>query len=124
MIASARRIFLVALLAAASSAAALPPASVFIDELTWTELREQIAAGKTTIIVPIGGTEQNGPHMVLGKHNVRVKFLSEKIALALGNALVAPVIAYVPEGSIEPPTGHMRFVGTITVPDDVFESVL
>ena len=67
------------------------------------------AAGKTTIIVPIGGTEQNGPHMVLGKHNVRVKALSEKIARALGNALVAPVIAYVPEGSISPATAHMRF---------------
>ena len=77
-------------------------------------MRDQIVAGKTTVIVPIGGTEQNGPHMVLGKHNVRVKALAGKIAQALGNALVAPVVAYVPEGSIEPPTAHMRFPGTIT----------
>jgi creatinine amidohydrolase/Fe(II)-dependent formamide hydrolase-like protein len=48
----------------------------------------------------------------------------ERIARALGNALVAPVIAYVPEGGIEPPTAHMRFPGTITVPDDVFEKTL
>ena len=48
------------------------PAPVFLDELTSTELRDAIRAGKTTIIVPIGGTEQNGPHMALGKHNVRV----------------------------------------------------
>src|SRR6201982_2462086 len=92
--------------------------TVFLEELTWTELRDQIRSGKTTIIVPIGGTEQNGPHMALGKHNLRARHLSEKIARALGNALVAPVIAYVPEGTIEPPTAHMRFPGTITVPEE------
>ena len=37
--------------------------TVFLEELTWTELRDQIRAGKTTVIVPIGGTEQNGAHM-------------------------------------------------------------
>jgi len=83
-----------------------------------------VGSGKTTILVPIGGTEQNGPHMALGKHNQRVHLLSEKIARALGNALVAPVIAYVPEGGINPPTEHMRFPGTITVPEAAFETVL
>ena len=118
-------LFLLFLLAVAAPAAqAQPPATVFLEELTWTELRDLVAAGKTTIIVPIGGTEQNGPDMALGKHNVRVKALSEKIALALGNALVAPVIAYVPEGGVSPPTEHMRFPGTITVPDETFEKML
>src|SRR5690242_21378904 len=98
--------------------------TVFMEELTWTELRDLIHGGKTTIILPIGGTEQNGPHMALGKHNVRVKILSERIARALGTALVAPVVAYVPEGGITPPTGHMRFAGTITTPEDAFEKVL
>jgi creatinine amidohydrolase len=98
--------------------------TVFIEELSWTELRDQIRSGKTTVIVPIGGTEQNGSHMALGKHNVRVRILSEKIAHALGNALVAPVIAYVPEGTLAPPTGHMRFPGTITVPQEAFDKIL
>ncbi len=98
--------------------------SVFLEDLTWTELRDDISAGKTTIIVPIGGTEQNGPAMALGKHNRRVKLLSERIAVALGDALVAPVIAYVPEGSISPPFGHMRFPGTISVPETAFEAIL
>src|SRR5260370_31920022 len=96
------------------------PDTVFLEELTWTEIRDRIQAGGTTVIVPIGGTEQNGPHMAVGKHNVRVKALSEKIARALGNALVAPVLAYVPEGQVSPPTGPMRFPGTPTVPDAVF----
>jgi creatinine amidohydrolase len=114
----------IACLVIASGARAQTPDTVFLEELTWTELRDQIQAGKTTIILPIGATEQSGPAMALGKHNVRAKVLSEKIAQALGNALVAPVIAYVPEGSIDPPTAHMRFPGTITIPDDVFEKTL
>ena len=98
--------------------------SIVLEDLTWTELRDAIGAGKTTIIIPIGGTEQSGPAMALGKHNRRVKLLSERIAVALGNALVAPVIAYVPEGSISPPSGHMRFPGTISVPVGAFETIL
>jgi creatinine amidohydrolase len=118
------RPLLVAVLAASATALAQPPASVFLEDLTSPELAAAIRAGKTTILVPIGGTEQNGPHMVLGKHNVRAKVLSGKIAQELGNALVAPVIAYVPEGSVNPPTGHMRYPGTITVPADVYRKVL
>jgi creatinine amidohydrolase len=98
--------------------------SVFLEDLTWTELRDEIGAGKTTIIVPIGGTEQNGPAMALGKHNRRVKLLSERIAVSLGNAIVAPVIAYVPEGNLSPPSGHLRFPGTIGVPEAAFETIL
>ena len=107
-----------------SRAQAQEPRSLSIEELTWTELRGLILSGTTTIIVPIGGTEQNGPDMALGKHNVRVKELSQRIAVALGNALVAPVVAYVPEGNINPPTAHMRFPGTITIPTDTFDKLL
>jgi creatinine amidohydrolase len=112
------------LVIAASPVASQAPDTVFLEELTWTEVRELILSGKTTIILATGGTEQNGPHMALGKHNVRVKALSEKIARDLGNTLVAPVVAYVPEGGIGPPTGHMRFAGTITAPDAVLQKVL
>jgi len=112
------------LVALTPTARAAVPASVYIEDLTWTELRDLIAAGKTTVIIPIGGTEQNGPHMAIGKHNVRVKLFAGRIATALGNALIAPVIAYVPEGRLDPPTGHMRFPGTITVPQAAFDSVI
>jgi creatinine amidohydrolase/Fe(II)-dependent formamide hydrolase-like protein len=115
---------LLCLVLVATGAFAEPSPTVMLEELTWTELRDRIRSGTTTVIVPIGGTEQNGPHMALGKHNVRVKALSERIALKLGNALVAPVVAYVPEGGLAPPTAHMRFPGTITVPDAAFEQML
>lgn len=112
------------LLVAASGGLAQVPRTVFLEDLTWTELRSQIGAGKTTVIVPIGGTEQNGPHMALGKHNVRVKALAERIATALGDAIVAPVVAYVPQGTLDPPSGHLRWPGTITIPSDTFQKTL
>ena len=123
MLARACSLLCLALIAAAP-ARAQAPATVLLEDLTWTELRDAIGAGTTTILVPVGGTEQNGPHMALGKHNVRVRLLAERIARALGHTLVAPVIAYVPEGRISPPSGHMRFPGTISVPEETFERVL
>lgn len=100
------------------------PDTVFLEDLTWTEVRDAVAAGTTTVIIPTGGTEQNGPHMVLGKHNYLVRHKAGETARRLGDALAAPVMAYVPEGDVDPPTGHMRFPGTITTPPAVFEQVL
>lgn len=103
---------------------AQPGEGVLLERLTWTEIRDAVQAGTTTIVIPVGGTEQTGPYVAVGKHNVRVAVLSERIARLLGNALVAPVIGYVPEGNTDPPTSHMRFPGTITVPVDAFEKTL
>lgn len=100
------------------------PDTVFLEELTWTEVRDAIDSGTTTVIVPTAGTEQNGPHVVLGKHKYRMNAGAERIARELGNALVAPVITFVPEGQIDPPTGHMRFAGTISIPGGIFEGIL
>ncbi len=103
---------------------AFAASSVYLEELTSFELRAAVAKGSTTVLIPIGGTEQNGPHMALGKHNVRVKYLAGQIAQKLGNAIVAPVLAYVPEGGISPPVAHMRFSGTLSIADATFEAIL
>ena len=116
-------VMLLGMLVSPSAYSAQAIDSVFIEELTWVEVRDAIKAGKTTIIFPTGGTEQNGPHMVLGKHNFVVKHTAEHIARRVGNALVAPVLAYVPEGDIKPPKGHMLFPGTITLPEEHFIKV-
>jgi len=97
---------------------------VRIEEMTSVEFQRRIEAGATTVLVPIGGVEQSGPHIVLGKHNVRAVELSSRIARALGNAMVAPVVSYVPEGAIDPPSQHMRFSGTLTIGESTFESLL
>jgi creatinine amidohydrolase/Fe(II)-dependent formamide hydrolase-like protein len=97
---------------------------VQLEELTSTEVRDRLADGSNTILIPIGATEQTGPYVALGKHNFRVRVLADQIAQKLGNTLVAPVISYVPEGSITPPVAHMRFAGTISIPDAAFEAML
>ncbi|MCG0998276.1 creatininase family protein [Acetobacter persici] len=98
--------------------------SVLFEKHTWTEIQSGVAAGVTTIIIPVGGTEQSGPYIAVGKHNERAAYLAEKIAEKTGKTLVAPVVAYVPEGGTSPRSSHMRFPGTITVPPDVFEKLL
>ena len=94
------------------------------ERMTWVEIRDAVASGKTTIIIPTGGTEQNGPHMVTGKHNFVVHETARRIAVKLGNALVAPVLAYVPEGDVGKAEGHMAFPGSISIAPDVFAQVI
>jgi creatinine amidohydrolase len=100
------------------------PNTVEIADMTWVEVRSAIAQGYTTVIVPSGGIEQNGPHMILGKHDYIVRAAATRIAAELGHALVAPVISFVPEGDYDPPTGHLRFPGTIGVPETAFAAIL
>ena len=100
------------------------PDTVEIADMTWVEVRSAIARGYSTVIVPSGGIEQNGPHMILGKHDYIVRATAKRIAAQLGHALVAPVISLVPEGDYDPPTGHLRFPGTIGVSEMAYAGVL
>jgi creatinine amidohydrolase/Fe(II)-dependent formamide hydrolase-like protein len=101
-----------------------PPDSVFIEDLTWAEVRDMVKGGWTTAIVGTAGTEQKGPHMVDGEHKFVMEYAADKIARALGKTFVAPVITYVPEGSFDNPGGHMGKPGTITLPQDRFIELL
>jgi creatinine amidohydrolase/Fe(II)-dependent formamide hydrolase-like protein len=103
----------------------LPPATtVRIEEMTWMDVRDALAAGKTTAIISTGGVEPNGPWLVTGKHNYVLRANCDRIARGLGNALCAPVLELVPEGRIEPPSGHMTSPGTISLREETFRSVL
>jgi creatinine amidohydrolase/Fe(II)-dependent formamide hydrolase-like protein len=98
--------------------------SVWTEELTWMEVRDAIRGGKTTVIVPTGGLEQNGPYTATGKHNYVLQATAEAIARRLGNALVAPIVKFVPEGRIDPPSGHMQYPGTIGLREETFVALL
>jgi creatinine amidohydrolase len=103
----------------------LPPAdTVWIEEMTWMDVRDALKAGKTTVIIPTGGVEPNGPWLVTGKHNYVLQANCDAIARRLGNALCAPIIKLVPEGGIEPKTGHMTSPGTISVREETFRAML
>ncbi len=123
-------LMLVALMLAgarANAQPAMPPRTlpVFIDELTWMEIRDRILAGTKTIIIGTAGQEQKGPHMVTGEHKYVLQHTTERIARTLGDALVAPIITYVPEGSWETPLrGHMAKAGSMTLPEDRFIELL
>ncbi len=103
----------------------LPAArTVWIEEMTWMDVRDALAAGKTTAIITTGGVEPNGPWLVTGKHNYVLRENCEAIARELGNALCAPTIKFVPEGRISPPSGHMTSPGTISVQESTFRALL
>ncbi len=99
--------------------------SLWTEELTWMEVRDRVAEGYTTILIGTGGVEQNGPYLVTGKHNYVLETVLPYIARAIGGALIAPVVKFVPEGRIEPTTsGHMDYPGTISVSQATFEALL
>ncbi|MCH2201293.1 MAG: creatininase family protein [Fuerstiella sp.] len=98
--------------------------TVFIEDMTWMEVRDAMRDGRDTVIVATGGIEQNGPYLVTGKHNVVLRGTTAAIARKLGNALVAPIVPFVPEGDIDPPTLHMKYPGTISVTEETYEALL
>ena len=100
-----------------------PLAAPYLEAMTWTEIRDAIAGGSRTVIIPTGGTEQNGPHMVLGKHNYIVTFAAGVLAQRLGNTLVAPTVQYVPEGDYTRP-GFGDKPGVISLPDTSYRKLL
>jgi len=98
--------------------------TVWLEELTWMEVRDLMREGYRTVLIPTGGIEQNGPYLALGKHNVILRATMDAVARRLGRTLVAPVVPFVPEGDIDPPSGHMRYPGTVSVTEQTFRAIL
>lgn len=100
------------------------PNTVWIEEMTWVDVRDAIKSGKTTAIIATGGIEPNGPWLVTGKHNYVLQANCDAIARKLGNALCAPIVKFVPEGPHEPKGGHMRSPGTISMREETYRAIL
>jgi creatinine amidohydrolase len=99
--------------------------SLWLEELTYMEVRDKLASGKiTTVIVPNGGLEMAGPYLAVGKHNYIIATGCEAIARKLGNALCAPIVKFVPRGDIDPPTHMMRFPGTISLTEETYKAMM
>ncbi len=97
---------------------------VFIENMTWMEVRDAMQDGKDTVIVATGGIEQNGPYLVANKHGIVLQAMTAAIAAKLGNALVAPIVDFVPEGDIDPPTVHMKYPSTVGVTESTYRALL
>ncbi|MES2454566.1 MAG: creatininase family protein [Bacteroidota bacterium] len=98
--------------------------SPFIEELTWLDVRDNIREGKTTVLITTGGIEQSGPYIPTGKHNYILRVVTRAVAEKLGNALIAPIVPFVPEGNLDPPTGHVKYAGTISLREETYENLL
>jgi len=97
-----------------------PQPRVHIEEMTWVEVRDAIAAGKTTAIIYFGSTEQSGPHMVLGRHTIVARYVAGEAARRLGNALVYPVLPVAPTGPFSTAGGHLAYPGSVSLYDDTY----
>jgi creatinine amidohydrolase len=98
--------------------------TLFIEDMTWMEVRDAMKAGKDTVIIATGGVEQNGPYLATGKHNVILRGTTQAIAEKLESALIAPIVAFVPEGDIDPPTDHMKYPGSISLTEPTYRALL
>jgi creatinine amidohydrolase/Fe(II)-dependent formamide hydrolase-like protein len=87
----------------------VPPPSLELEHLTWTEVRDAIADGYDTVILVGGSLEGHGSHLPLGTDTIWGREFGLKIAERLGGSLLAPVIPYGPD------EGLMAFPGTVHV---------
>jgi creatinine amidohydrolase/Fe(II)-dependent formamide hydrolase-like protein len=115
------RVLAVSLVFAAVLAQSTSP---YIENLTWPEVQRVIARKNAIAIIYTGGTEQNGPHMAIGKHNFIAHYVAGAIAIKLGNALVYPVIPFAPAGDPIRRTGHMRFPGTVSITAQTYNAIV
>ena len=108
----------------AAAAAHAQASSIYIEDLTWPEVQHDISGGKTTAIIYTGSTEQNGPHMAIGKHNFIARYVAGAIAIKLGNALVYPTLPFAPTGDLVAKTAHMRFPGSVSLTPQTYRAVV
>lgn len=90
---------------------------IFLERMTSPEVGAALKAGRTTVIVACGATEQHGPHLPLftdAEHGTR---LAADVARRMGNALVAPTIR------IGRSDHHMHFAGSITLRPETFQGM-
>ena len=90
---------------------------VEFDMMTWQEVKQAIQAGKTTALIYNGGTEQRGPQNVNGGHTLIARETGRRIALKLGNAILAPVLAYSPNNA------SANLPGTIGLTPELFAAI-
>ena len=103
--------------AISQSAKAKAPLVEF-EMMTWPEVKQALADGKTTALFYTGGTEQRGPQNVNGGHNLMGKATVKAIALKLGNAIAMPVLPYTPYNA------SASLPGTIGLTNDILAAIL
>lgn len=110
-------VFAVALCASIGRAQGKTPLVEF-EAMTWPEVRDALAHGKTTALFYTGGTEQRGPQNANGGHTFMAKATVKAIALELGNAIAMPVLPYTPNNA------SAQLPGTIGLTNEILAAIL
>jgi creatinine amidohydrolase len=100
-----------------TGAATVTESSVVMAEMTTTEIRDAIRDGKNLVLIYNASVEASGPHLAVGKHLYRARYLGEQIARELGNALLAPIVPFAPT------TDERRFTGTVHLSPETFTAL-
>lgn len=97
----------------------MKPKTVFLDELTNPELEQFISAHDAPLVlVPVGATEQHGPHAPLGTDVFLPREIARRVAVELGHAVVAPAVPY----ALSYP--HRGFAGEFSLGIETFMAVI
>lgn len=91
---------------------------VEFEKMTWVEVKEAVAAGKTTALIYTGGVEQRGPQNANGGHNLMAHATVLAIAEKLGDAIFMPVLPFTPNEA------NADLPGTIGLTNDLLAAIL
>ena len=91
---------------------------VEFELMTWPEVKQALADGRTTALFYTGGTEQRGPQNANGGHNLMAKATVKAIALKLGNGIAMPVLPFTPNNA------SAQLPGTIGLTNDILAAIL
>jgi creatinine amidohydrolase len=88
-----------------------------LGDLTWPEAK-RLAASGAALAVPVGSTEQHGPHLPLSTDTDVAVALAARLAARRGDVIVAPPVGYGSSGE------HAGFAGTISIGQQALELML
>ena len=88
-----------------------------LDTLTWPQVREEIAAGRGTVVMALGATEQHGPHMALATDALLGDHLAHVVADRF-DAFLAPTLR------LGCSSHHVGFPGTISLGEETFTAII
>ncbi len=88
-----------------------------LADLAWPAVRERASDG-AVLAVPLGSTEQHGPHLPISTDTDVARALCERLAGALPSVVVAPALPYGSSGE------HAGFAGTLSIGQQALETVV
>jgi creatinine amidohydrolase len=91
--------------------------AIELDTLTWPEVRRELDAGRDTVVIALGATEQHGPHLPLATDALIGDHLAREVADRL-DAFVAPTVR------VGCSRHHLAFPGTLSLEEETFHSIV